>query len=79
MDNFYIVNWGYIGIMERKMEATIVNILGLYRDTGKDNGNYYRFGASSSGGSSSAGANANTNTLSAVSQFLYCYSKNPKP
>ena len=30
--------WGYIGIMEKKMEATIVH-LGLYRDNGKENGN----------------------------------------
>ena len=39
--------WGYIRIMERKMETTIVYwgyirvILGLYRDIGKENGNYY--------------------------------------
>ena len=52
-----IVNWGYIGIMEKKMETTIVNwgyngIMekkmettivnwGLYWDDGKENGNYY--------------------------------------
>ena len=39
--------WGYIGIMEKKMETTIVFrgyigiILGLYRDNGKEHGNYY--------------------------------------
>ena len=38
---------GYIGIMEKKMETTIVFrgyigvILGLYWDNGKENGNYY--------------------------------------
>ena len=40
---------GYIGIMEKKMETTIMGyigiimgyILGLYRDNGKENGNYY--------------------------------------
>ena len=31
---------GYIGIMEKKMETTIV-YRGLYRDNGKENGNYY--------------------------------------
>ena len=51
-----IVYWGYIGIMEKKMETTILglgfsdngkengnyySILGLYRDNGKENGNYY--------------------------------------
>ena len=34
--------------MENKMETTIIGyigyILGLYRDNGKDNGNYYSFG-----------------------------------
>ena len=35
-----IVYWGYVGIMEKKMETTI-SILGLYRDSGKENGNYY--------------------------------------
>ena len=32
-----IVYWGYIGIMENKIETIIVNysILGLYRDNGK--------------------------------------------
>ena len=29
----------YIGIMEKKMETAIV--LGIYRDKGKENGNYY--------------------------------------
>ena len=41
--------WDYIGIMEKKMEATTMGyigiilryILGLYRDNGKENGNYY--------------------------------------
>ena len=39
--------WGYIGIMEKKMETTIACwgyirvILGLYGDNGKENGNYY--------------------------------------
>ena len=32
--------WGSIGIMENKMEATIV-YGGFYRDNGKQNGNYY--------------------------------------
>ena len=40
---------GYIGIMEKKMETTIMGlyrdyigyILGLYWDNGKENGNYY--------------------------------------
>ena len=27
-----VVYWGYIGIMEKNMETTIVSILGLYRD-----------------------------------------------
>ena len=31
---------GYIGIMENKMETTIV-YWGLYGDNGKENGNYY--------------------------------------
>ena len=35
-----ILIWGYIGIMEKKMETTIL-IWGLYRDNGKENGNYY--------------------------------------
>ena len=34
-----IVYWGYIGAMEEEMEATIVHC-GLYRDNGKENGNY---------------------------------------
>ena len=34
-----IVYWGYIGMMEKKMETT--SILGLYKDNGKENGNYY--------------------------------------
>ena len=29
-----IVYWGYIGIMENKMETTIYSILGLYWDNG---------------------------------------------
>ena len=37
--------WGYVGIMEKKMESTIVGsigyILGLYRDDGKENRNYH--------------------------------------
>ena len=34
--------WGYIGIMVKKMETTIIHyIWGLYRDNGKENGNYY--------------------------------------
>ena len=37
-----IIYWGYIGIMEKNMETTI--ILGLYRDNGKENGNYYYIG-----------------------------------
>ena len=36
-----IVYWGYIGIMENKMETTI---LGLgFRDNGKENGNYRHY------------------------------------
>ena len=35
-----IAYWGCIGMMEKKMDTTIV-ILGLYRDNGKENGNYY--------------------------------------
>ena len=36
--------WGYIGMMEKKMETIIYwFILGLYRDNGKENGNYYKF------------------------------------
>ena len=32
----------YIGIMENRMETTIVGyILRLYRDKGKENGNHY--------------------------------------
>ena len=31
-----IVYWGYIGILEKKMET-----MGLCRDNGKGNGNYY--------------------------------------
>ena len=30
----------YMGIMEKKMETTIV-YWGLYEDNGKENGNYY--------------------------------------
>ena len=39
--------WGNIGIMEKKMETTIVYwgnirvLLGQYRDNGKENENYY--------------------------------------
>ena len=39
--------WGYIGIMEKKMETVILYrdyievILGLYGDNGKENGIYY--------------------------------------
>ena len=39
--------WGYTGIMEKKMETTALyrdytgDILGLYRDNGKENGNCY--------------------------------------
>ena len=34
---------GYIGIMEKKMETTIVYwvYIGVYWDSGKENGNYY--------------------------------------
>ena len=35
-----IVFRGYMGIMEKKMETTIL-LQGLYRDNGKENGNYY--------------------------------------
>ena len=41
--NFATEYWGYIGIMEKKMETTIV-YLRLYRDNGKQNGNYYSIG-----------------------------------
>ena len=34
-----IVYWGSLGIMEKKMETTV--LLGLCRDNGKENGNYY--------------------------------------
>ena len=33
-----ILYWGYIGVMEKKMETII---LGLYWGNGKENGNYY--------------------------------------
>ena len=41
--------WDYVGRMEKNMETIIVGyigillgyILGLYRDNGKENGNYY--------------------------------------
>ena len=33
------VYWGQIGIMEKEMETTIVFV--VYRDKGKENGNYY--------------------------------------
>ena len=43
-----IVVWGYIGIMEKKMETTIMGdigiiryMLGIYWDNGEENGNYY--------------------------------------
>ena len=40
-----MIYWGYIGIMEKKMETTIMGyigyILGLYWDNGKENGSYY--------------------------------------
>ena len=42
------IYWGYIGIMEKNMETTIVVYLGMmglywgtYWDNGKQNGNYY--------------------------------------
>ena len=45
------LNWvlcGYMGIMEKKMETTIMGYIGIigyilvyYRDNGKGNGNYY--------------------------------------
>ena len=40
-----VICWGYIGIMEKKMENTIQglgfrDILGLYWNNGKENGNY---------------------------------------
>ena len=37
--DFIEVYWGYIGIMEKRMETT--SISGLYLDDGKENGNYY--------------------------------------
>ena len=38
------VDWGgYIGIMEKKMDATRV-YWGLDRDNGKENGSYYSIG-----------------------------------
>ena len=40
-----IVYWGYIAIMEKKMETAIGDyiLLGvIYRDNGKENGNCYR-------------------------------------
>ena len=42
-----IVYWGYIGIMEKKMETIGITgvilryILGLYRDSGGESGNYH--------------------------------------
>ena len=34
--------WGYVGIMEKKMATTTYRVLlGLCRDNGKENGNYY--------------------------------------
>ena len=38
--------WGYIGIMENKLETTIMGYIGLkfggvFWDNGKENGNYY--------------------------------------
>ena len=43
MPRNYIVHWGYIGIMEKNMESAIV-LWGLYRDNGKEHGNYYSIG-----------------------------------
>ena len=40
METPIVIYWGYIGIMEKKIEY-YGNILGLYRDNGKDNGNSY--------------------------------------
>ena len=37
---------GYIGIMEKKMETTIV-YWGFHWDNGKENGNYYSIGCRS--------------------------------
>ena len=34
-----LVYWGYIGIVEEKMETPSFSILGLYWDNGKENGN----------------------------------------
>ena len=39
-------HWGYIGIIEKKMETTITGLykvlgLGLYRDNGKEYRNYH--------------------------------------
>ena len=34
-----IVYWGYIGIMDKKMDTA--SIFGFSRDNGKENGNYY--------------------------------------
>ena len=36
-----IVYWGHIGILEKKMETTILYYVGLYGDNGKEHGNYY--------------------------------------
>ena len=44
VDMPYCTPWGYNGIMENKMETSIVRlygfIFGLYGDNGKENGNY---------------------------------------
>ena len=39
----YGLIWGYIGMMEKRMETTIVywGYIGSHRDNGKENGNYY--------------------------------------
>ena len=44
---YQVIYWGYIGIMEKKMETTIMGCMGiigyvlvLYWENGKENGNY---------------------------------------
>ena len=48
METTIYYNRAYIGILEKKIETTIMGyigiigyILGIYRDNGKENGNYY--------------------------------------
>ena len=59
-----LLDRGYIGIMERKMDTTLVywgHIIYVYmvcRDSGKGNGNYYIAGHAATPESTSGGVNA---------------------